>query len=154
MNPTEFICGLMRENTDAVGFIPRPTVLKEFILKDRYILQVNRFGKVVGYLLHGPTRPDRHMKIHQACIRLDKRNHGFGVAAVRTLFARALKRQALTITLHCADELEATLFWCKCGFVPIDYRPGGKRRRRAIITFRADLTNTVGSTPSIANAIP
>jgi len=139
MDRTDFIVGLMKENTDALGFIPRPTIVKQFIRTDRIIIQRNRYRKAIGYLLHGPVHPDGHLIIHQACIRLDKRCAGFGRQALSELLTRAARARALTITLRCAWDLEAIAFWFESGFTPVAIVPGGKRRRRSIVSFRRAL---------------
>lgn len=139
MDPADFICGLMRRNTDAVGFITRPTIEKRFVPKGHYVIQRNRHGQPIGYLLHGPVHPDGTLHVHQACIELDRRNRGFGHQAVRTLIERAIRHHARTILLRCAADLEATTFWTACGFLPFALSPGGKRRQRTILHFSLEL---------------
>lgn len=139
MNPTEFICGLMRQNTDALGFIPRSYIQRYFIPRYLYVIQLNRFRKPIGYLLHGPVNRHGIMHIHQACIELDKRNRGFGLAAVQRVINRAKRQHAHTILLRCAADLDAVLFWRAIGFQPTHLSPGGARRRRTIVNFRLEL---------------
>lgn len=139
MSPTEFICGLMRHDTDALGFIPKPAIQERWIHQGNYIIQTNRFGAPVGYLLHGPVNDQRTMYVNQACIEMSKRNRGFGQAAVKTLVERAVKAGATTILLRCARDLNAVEFWISCGFDPIAVTPGGARRQRMIIQFEKRL---------------
>lgn len=139
MDPIDFICGLMRQNTNALGFIPRPALITQFVKRDRYILQLNRSGAPIGYLLHGPKHPDGHMNISQACIELDKRNRGFGSAVVQNLLRRAGRARATYINLRCACDLDASSFWIQAGFIPIAIVPGGRRRKRNIVCFRHTL---------------
>lgn len=135
MTDLEFICGLMRHNTDALGFIPRPALLERWIKQGNYIIQRDRFAKPIGYLLHGPVNDERTLYINQACIELDKRNRGFGKTALNTLLNRAIEAHATTILLRCATDLDAVEFWMSCGFNPIAITPGGARRHRTIIQF-------------------
>lgn len=139
MSPTEFICGLMRQDSDALGFIPKPAIDARWIQQGNFIIQTDRFGGPVGYLLHGPVNDARTMHINQACIEMTKRNRGFGQAAVAKLVKRAVKAGATNILLRCASDLDAVEFWISCGFVPIAIRPGGARRRRTIIQFEKSL---------------
>lgn len=149
MNPTDFIIGLMKENTDALGFIPRPTVDRQFVANDRYILQLNRFRKPIGYLLHGPRHADGRMHVAQACIQLDKRNAGFGSAVVDQLLSRATAAAATDIFLRCAQDLESCKFWSTAGFTPIAFLPGGRRRRRTIVRFHFSLAAGAPPLPAV-----
>lgn len=130
-----FICGLMKQNTDALGFIPRPTIEDRFVPAGHYLIQRNRFAKPVGYLIHGPVHPDGKLLIHQACIELDRRYRHFGHQTVQTLIDRAKRKGARVILLHCAADLDAVAFWTKLGFRQTRVSTGGARRRRTIIHF-------------------
>lgn len=148
MTDVDFICGLMRKNTDSVGFITRPTVEQRFVPRGHYVIQRDRFRRPIGYLIHGPVHPDGHLQIHQACIELDRRSRHFGQVAVETLIERAVRRGARTITLRCARDLEAVNFWLALGFVPYAIERGGARRRRQIIRFALDLMRAGASVPA------
>lgn len=140
MNPTEFICSLMRQNTNALGFIPRPYLQTYFIPKYLYVIQQNRFRKPVGYILHGPVSKNGILTIHQACIDLDKRNRGFGLQAVQRVIKRAAHDRAGTIRLRCADNLEAIAFWRAIGFRATHITTGGLRRQRSLVHFSLPLS--------------
>lgn len=139
MDATAYICGLMRENTNAVGFIPEPAIRERFVKPGRYILQQDRWRKVVGYLIYGPISPDGTLRVHQAAIELDKRFKHFGQMAVIELINRARHLQARCITLRCAEDLEAVVFWHQCGFHATHLSKGGQRRNRTIVHFKLDL---------------
>lgn len=139
MDPTEFICGLMRHNSDALGFIPSTAIAGRWVKQGTYILQKNRFGKPVGFLLHGNVNDDKTLYIHMACVEIDKRNRGFGKSAVAQLVKRAMQGGARTILLRCASDLDAVSFWQSCGFIPIAVTPGGTRRQRTIIQYEMTL---------------
>lgn len=139
MTDVDFICGLMRANTNSVGFITRPTVEKRFVPHGHYVIQRDRFRRPIGYLIHGPVHPDGHCQIHQACIELDRRSRHFGQVAVETMIARAIAHGAETITLRCATDLDAVHFWAALGFWPYAIQPGGKRRRRQIVKLALDV---------------
>lgn len=139
MDTTDFICSLMRHNTDALGFITRPTIENRFVPRNLYVIQTNRFGKPIGYIIHGPVHKNGDLYIHQACIEIDRRNRGFGQAAVQTVITRATRHQARAILLRCPADLDAVLFWRSCGLLPTHISPGGARRRRTIVHFRLEL---------------
>ncbi len=132
MTETDFICGLMRYNTDALGFIPRPTIEHRFIPRGHYLIQRNRFGKPIGYLLHGPVHPNGNLFIHQTCIDLARRNKHFGHQLTQTLLARAASHHAKLIRLRCATDLDAIAFWTALGFDPKETTQGGHRRQRHV----------------------
>lgn len=143
MDITNWIVGLMRHNYEAVGFVTEPTVRDRYVALGRYVLQTDERGKAVGYLLHGPCKPGRTMTIIQHCIELDKRNRGYGQAAVQEVVRRAKLLNAAGIRLRVASDLEAVQFWQSCGFVPYDVVPGGKKRNRMIIKMCLDLSPMV-----------
>lgn len=122
MNTLDFIVGLMRENYDALGFIPQGTIETRYIAKNRYLLIPKR-----GYLLHGVGLD---WCISQACIDYDFRSRGYGFDMVDQLIERAKQHNARRIVLRCADELEANTFWQACGFELVrTYQPANKRKR-------------------------
>lgn len=139
MNDADFICGLMRHNTDDVGFITRPTIEERFIRRGLYVIQRDRLCRPIGYLVNGPVHKDLHCQIHQACIELDRRNRHFGIQAVQTMIDRAIQHGARTITLRCGTDLAAVKFWTAIGFIPYAFVAGGRRRARTIVHFALDL---------------
>lgn len=139
MNPTAIICGLMADNRHAVGFIPEPTVQERYINTGRYILQQDRWGNTVGYLLYTPLHAGGQIVVHQACIDLDNRFKHFGQLAVIELTRRARRRGASAIHLRSTDDIEPVIFWHQCGFVATHLTKGGQRGTRTIVHFRLDL---------------
>jgi hypothetical protein len=140
MDPATFIVGLMKENTDALGFIPKSAIANYFVPRNEFIIVRDRRFKPIGYLLHGPVHPDGTLYVHQVCIQYDKRLRYFGAQAIRELLARAHAGQAHRITLRCALDLDATAFWHAMGFHAIAIERGGRRRNRLIQRFVMDLT--------------
>lgn len=135
MDTVDFICGLMRTDYPALGFIPEPTIEHQYIAQNRYILQVDRYGRKVGYLLHGAIHCGRPVVVSQAMIDYDFRLRGHGQAAVAELIRRATIGGASSIALRCAADLPAVQFWQSCGFQVASIEPGGQRRNRMIIRF-------------------
>jgi ribosomal protein S18 acetylase RimI-like enzyme len=135
MTDQDFIIGLMRTETDALGFIPAPTVRNRFIAQGNYRISTDRSGKRRGYLLHGPIKPGHILQIHQACVEYDKRLRGHGIQMVDRLIADAASRGAPAVLLRCAAELDAVDFWKALGFNELLRSAGGARRNRQIITF-------------------
>ena len=122
----------MAENYEAVGFIPEPSVERQYVGQQRYILQANERGRPVGYLLHGVMSYGQSLSIAQHCIQVDSRLKGYGEAAVRELIARAEQSGVAAITARCATDLPSLAFWLEQGFVVQRVVPGGDRRSRHI----------------------
>ena len=129
---TSWICGLMRHNTNELGFIPSTTVSSRYIRNGDFIIQSDERGRRIGYILHGPIAFGRVCVISQHCVEIDKRNSGYGQQAVRTLVDRCISAGASSIRLRCAADLPAVHFWQSCGFVITNIVPGGQSRNRMI----------------------
>jgi GNAT superfamily N-acetyltransferase len=127
-----WIAGLMRENYEAVGFIPEPCVADRYVAHARYVLQADEAGRRVGYLLHGALRYGRTLSIAQHCIQIDRRRHGYGENALAELVRRAEYIGASCITARVATDLDAVDFWLSQGFEIREVVPGGSKRQRSI----------------------
>jgi len=134
-----WVAGLMRENYEAVGFIPETTVRDRYIRNDWYILQKDDQGKTVGYLLHGAIQTGKPVAVSQHCIQYEKRLHGHGRQALLTLISRCQKVGASSIHLRCANNLPAVEFWQSCGFTVSGIVAGGQKRQRMIIEMNLPL---------------
>lgn len=135
----EYIIGLMRTETDALGFIPSVAIRSRWVPKGRYIIQRDRRGRRRGYLLHGPACPGQPLIVNQVCINFDHRLQGYAHLAMRELVRRARAAGSTEIRLRCAADLDANQFWLACGFTPTDAFMGGFRRHRVIIAYRLRL---------------
>jgi len=152
-DPTSWIVGLMRQNTDELGFIPERGVREQYVGNDRYVMQEDEKGKKVGYILHGAVKRAKVVGIAQACIELDKRLRGFGEAAVGEVVRRCESEGAAGVRLRCADKMEALGFWRHLGFEIVGVSGGGRRRGRLILEMVKDLSGGVltGCTPPVYN---
>ena len=123
MGVASWIAGLMRENYDAVGFIPEPTVDRQYVALGRYVLQEDEAGRLTGYLLHAAPAYGHPLSVAQHCIQYDRRRHGYGEAALRDLIARAEAIGASCVTARVATDLDALGFWLSQGFEVRDIVP-------------------------------
>lgn len=139
MDIANWIAGLMRENYEAIGFIPEPTVRFRYIRHGRYILQVKENGRPVGYLLHGAIQCGQPVVISQHVIDYDHRLRGYGEAAFREFFERCRYGGASSIHLRCANNLPSVEFWQHCGFRIDAVLPGGLSRQRMINSMICEL---------------
>lgn len=135
MNDTAFIVHLMRTETDALGFIPSTAIKTRWIPTGRYIIQRNRTGRRVGYLLHGPLHQGKPLHVNQVCIDIDDRLCTYAAQAVTELIKRARTVRATEIRLRCALDLPANQFWTAMGFIPQTVTDGGRRRKRKIVHY-------------------
>lgn len=140
MDDAAFIIGLMKTETDALGFIPSFAIEDRWIPSGRYIIQRDRRGRRRGYLLHGPARKADPLYVNQVCIDHDHRLKKYATAALAELYKRATQAGCSSIRLRCAADLEANAFWTAAGFLPVGIYAGGKRRDRQIIEYKMDLT--------------
>ena len=137
-DPTTWITGLMRENYDAVGFIPEPTIRYRYVGQGQYVLQTDERGRRLGYLLHGPLAPGGVCVVTQHVIEADRRLHGYGEAAWQMLLERCRRAGVDTIRLRCASDLPSLEFWRAQGFFVYGSVPGGTHRRREIVKMAYD----------------
>lgn len=122
----------MRENYEAVGFLPHDSVRDQYLEHGRYVLQADEAGHKVGYLLHGAPATGQPLNVAQHCIQMDRRSHGYGEQALAVLIERAERAGCSAIRVRCATDLESLGFWLGQGFQLINVVPGGARRQRQI----------------------
>lgn len=132
----DWICGLMSENYEAVGFIPSTTIKNRYVAKSQYILQLDERGRRVGYLLHGPLKCGQVAIISQHCIQYEKRLVGYGRLAFLELLQRCEIANCSAIKLRVAEDLQAVNFWKSMGFTPTKVFSGGVSRNRVIISMQ------------------
>lgn len=138
MDDLSFILGLMKQNTDALGFIPGSTVADRYIAKGRYIIQ-SPSGVAVGYILHGKPVAGHILTIAQAVVEYERREQGHGMDAVNELIERARRANCRSIVLKCAEDLKANHFWLTAGFEKTSVLQKANRRNRAINVYVMDL---------------
>ena len=136
MNDLTLIVGLMRQNTDALGFIPLPDLQARWLALGRFLIAADRRNKPIGYLLHGPRHRDGRMHVNQVCIDYDHRRREHATRLVAALVKRARSAGARRLILRCAADLDAIDFWSSIGAIPTLLSEGGKRRARTIQTFQ------------------
>lgn len=130
-----WICGLMAENYEAVGFIPSTTVKNRYIPRGQYILQRDERGQRVGYLLHGPLKHGRVANVTQHCIQYERRLAGYGRKAFLELKRRCELANCSSIRLRVAEDLPGIHFWQSLGFEPVAICLGGQSRSRMIVSM-------------------
>lgn len=135
MDDAAFIIGLMKTETDALGFIPSTAIRERWIKLGRFIIATDRQGHRVGYLLHGPLKPGKPCHVNQVVLEYDRRRRRHATAAVDQLLGRANKANCSQILLRCAADLDACEFWRSLNFDTVSLSRGGFRRRRTVYSF-------------------
>jgi len=125
----------MHKTTDHLGFIPRTTIAQRFVDQDLFIIQRNRRGRVIGYILHGRVNQEGTLYVHQAHVNLELRNRGYANRAAKILISRAIKAHARNILLRSTSDLQAVAFWRSYGFQPLAITASGATRRTTIIQY-------------------
>ena len=121
-----FLTSLMEKNYEAVGFIPRPK-LEEYAARGQVLIETEN-ETPCGYLVFGNGWP--RLRIYQACIQYDARRREHGIALVERVIREADVRGCDSISLWCADDLDANNFWKAAGFAFGGQREGGMKRGR------------------------
>lgn len=141
MNDLDFIVGLAKQETDALGFIPRIGIA-EYIHRDCFVIAEPR-GRKLGYVLHGVPVPYRHVSITQAMIDFDFRNAGHGVDVVNVVIERAIAGYAAGVQVRCGSDLASNEFWKHMGFQLVGIEQRNNRRKRAINVYSLPLLPTL-----------
>jgi len=136
---TLYIADLMRKNYEALSFVPSSSITRNAAAGNILLAKVNNAD--AGYLYHAPLQAN--VRIHQACIQYDARGCEYGAAMVSKLITKCRQNGTLQISLRCADDLQANLFWQSMGFKFCGSIPGGARRRRRLNGWLLPLTPAI-----------
>lgn len=135
LTDAQLITGLMRTQTNQVGFIPASAIRDRFVPRGHYRMIRGRGGRRIGYFLLSPLRPGAPLQIHQACVDYDFRRRHYAAAALAHLVLQTLENHVPNIHLRCALDLDANAFWSAMGFSLQSVVPGGRRRKRSIALY-------------------
>lgn len=143
MDDVSWIAGLMRENYEAVGFLPLNSLQSQYAGNGRYILQCDERGNRIGYLLHGNPKPGGILSVAQHCIQFDKRLRGYGEETFHKLILRARHANCRAVKVRCAAGLPSNEFWLAMGLELVKVDDGPNRRKRPINVLLLDLWPTL-----------
>lgn len=132
MTDLDFIIGLMKQDYEALGFIPRIGI-EQYIQAGHYCLQT-RQGIPVGYLLHGSSKSEI-MPITQTIIDFDYREKRYGIDILSQVIERARQGNAKYIRVRCAKDLPSNDFWVHVGFKHVNTLYPNNKRKRAINVY-------------------
>lgn len=125
-NLAAYMVWLQDNNTHELGFIPRDS-LTTMATKGRVLPEFEN-DELCGYLLPGPIK--KHTRIYQLCVQDDARRIIHGTDLVSRMIAACKQQRAHTLTLHCAQDLDANKFWPTLGFQHTGERCRRKDGRR------------------------
>jgi ribosomal protein S18 acetylase RimI-like enzyme len=128
LHQLDYVLDLRRKNSESLGFIPKPKMERYWELGQILVEEEN--GEPCGYLCFGNGRPT--LKIYQACVQYDARRREHGLRLVARVIREALRRGCDSISLSCADDLEANDFWSSAGFQWAGQDRGGTKRGRLL----------------------
>lgn len=110
---------LQRENTNAVGFIPK-TIWEKYVFggeRNFTALICEANNDAVGYVLITPARTSyKYAKIQQIAVRADARRLQYGKALIDVCTQYCEQFQRIGFTLRCRTDLESNKFWQALGF--------------------------------------
>lgn len=155
MDALTTMIALMKRESNSLGFIPKSSLQRYWLRRDLWVpIHVSGVG-LRGYLLHGPPRPARPLRIHQAVVDADHRLRYHATRAVRRLVDLANREGASALQLRCRDDLAACRFWEAVGFELLAEEPGGTARGRTIRIYRFPLQRAAQAiTPSAIASVP
>jgi len=139
MSDLDYILAQMRRETDALGFIPEPTLRQRFIRRDLYQIIRDGRGRRTGYVIHGPPRSGRPLFLHQTLVELDRRRRHHAQRAIDAIARQGLAAGSTELRLRCGMDLEANAFWQAIGFHLVAIETGGNRRNRILAIYRFPL---------------
>jgi len=109
---------LQKENTYAVGFIPK-TYFEKAVWggeKNAIVLICMANNDEVGYVYITPGKHLSYAKIQQIAVRNDARRLQYGTALIDVCKQFCMKFERLGFTLRCRIDLDSNYFWKSLGF--------------------------------------
>ena len=132
---------LQKENSDAIGFIPK-TYFEKAVWKgekNAVVLICEANNDQVGYVYITPGKPLGYAKIQQIAVRNDARRLQYGTALIDVCnqFCKKFNREGFT--LRCRQDLESNLFWKALGFYNYGVWQKGKYKTSSRLTASDDI---------------
>lgn len=128
---------LQNANRWQLGFLPTVTFAKA--LEERRLRFQEHGSQIAGYLLHGRPKTSRVVHVYQAVVETDARRLKAATAMVKSLIADCQAASVATISLRCAEDLDAMEFWQSLGFRPVRYELPTSKTNRRLIRLELDI---------------
>lgn len=124
-----FILAMMRQESNAVGFVPKGKL--EWGIARGRVLVAAEGRQQLGYIYAGSTMSGV-MPIFQTVIAPGCRRREIGAALLARSESLAIAGECWGLECRCRDDLEANQFWVAMGWECLESRPGGAGRGRRI----------------------
>ena len=131
----KFLDHLQSKNKHALGFLPFEALRQAISLGRVFLAYEN--DQPAGYVIHG--QPRQQAKIFQVVIEDDARRFEHGTALIEAVRQVMVHAKAHTLSLHCADDLEANEFWKAIGFQFTGQRCRRKDKKRSQNRYEVEL---------------
>jgi hypothetical protein len=132
----KYVLSLSQKHAHELGFIPFQRYSEASDRGRMFLQRLN--DELCGFLLFGAVK-DNHIKVTQTVIQVDARRIANATEMIDKLKALAIANGAHTISLRCADDLEANKFWHACGFTHTRSTSGGESKGRLINHYSIEL---------------
>lgn len=129
-----FVRQLARQERESIGHVPW-SHYERMAPKDRFLL-IHCNGQPAGFCLwhHAKKSKRTIIRVHQIAIVRDARRWRNATELITRVIQLPDNLTAETITLRCAEELPANLFWRALGFeVKAALNPPNKRNRSLFV---------------------
>ena len=148
----EYVVRLHRTESDALGFIPAPSIQRRYLDTGDHEWVTDGHGRRRGYLLHGPARWGKALHIIQTVVEPDYRLRYYAAAAVQRIEEKGRIAGCTEIRLRCAVDLTANAFWLALGFQLLQFAIGGRVTRRTIAEYSRPILQSPRIAPVAINA--
>jgi GNAT superfamily N-acetyltransferase len=143
----EYIVRLHRTESDALGFIPAPSIQRRYLETRDHEWVIDHHGRRRGYLLHGPARWGKPLHIIQTCVEPDYRLRYFAAAAIQRIEEKGRLAGCTELRLRCGLDLPANAFWLALGFYLLQFAVGGRITGRTIAEYYRPIAQSLRIAP-------
>jgi GNAT superfamily N-acetyltransferase len=126
-----FIESLRRRNGRELGFMPLHAILNKIARKQAIILEFKQWPAGFCIFSHAPDAT----RITMLCVDRSIRRKGHGTQTLIAAAAALNPHKAKLVTLRCAIDIEATLFWRALGFAPLQIEHNSQHPSRDLIRW-------------------
>ena len=136
-----FLDALQKQHSRALGFFPRAQ-MEGYVANQWVLIAEDATTKQpLGYC----ASRDRYLKrdelgvVYQLCVVPGEQRKLVGASLIKAVFERSAYGCRL-YCCWCAQDLDANYFWESLGFVPIAFRAGSGKKKRAHIFWQRRIT--------------
>ena len=131
-----FIVALRRRFSSELGFIPRDGIREHIELG--HVITATIDGELAGYAIRGTFHSrlfTPHTRVFQLAVPDQLWRRTIGTALLDHLSLSAVLCASKTLRLHVRDGLPSQTFFTDIGFMPVEVRLGGLKRRKTVVVY-------------------